>query len=293
MKYEEFKIVLKKEIDRIYANSSIKVYLDTVDKNNGMVMDAIQFQDTDTSVTPVVYMNELYERYQEYQDMGEIICLVCRTLEAREEIDPKSLIGTWENTRESIEIKMINFEWNREMLQEVPHRRFLDLAAVFQIVLHKSECGTASITVNESILNKWGITEDILWQTAMINLHRAHYTITDMREIMTDTFNMNIEETVENGRMYILSNTEYIHGASGLLRQDLLKGFAEKIQTNFYILPSSLHELILMPETPDICIDELGEMVTWVNETAVKDEDRLSNSAYRYSIVTEEIEMLS
>lgn len=92
---------------------------------------------------------------------------------------------------------------------------------------------------------------------------------------------------------FVLTNNDKFYGAAGILRTDLLRQFAEEQGCDFYILPSSVHELILVPDKHDFTKTELRDMVKTVNEEQVAVEERLSDDVYYFSRYTGEVEVVS
>jgi len=82
--------------------------------------------------------------------------------------------------------------------------------------------------------------------------------------------------------VYVLSNEQGINGASLMLYKSILEDIAGKIGGNYYVLPSSVHELLFIPESADVCPKFLKETVREVNESAVSDEDFLSDEIYYF-----------
>ena len=82
--------------------------------------------------------------------------------------------------------------------------------------------------------------------------------------------------------MYIMTNRQEVNGASVLLYDDVLQTFALKKKTDFYIMPSSIHEVILIPKSKSPDLKDLNEMINEVNETQVQEEEVLSDHAYYY-----------
>ena len=90
------------------------------------------------------------------------------------------------------------------------------------------------------------------------------------------------EESDEFG-MYVLSNSSKVFGAASILYPDVLKNFAEKLDRDLYILPSSVHEVILLPKRSETEWETLQEMVKEVNATQLEEVEILSDSVYSYT----------
>lgn len=279
--YEQFKEELRSILEE-RVGEQIEIYFDKMKKNNETVKEVMVFHKEDTNLTPMVHLKELYERYQEDEDLEKITDIIVDILETRLEIKAKEILGAWESVRHRVTMKLINFEWNREMLEKIPYKRFQDLAIVFQLKLKEETMGTVTTVIQDCLLKEWGISIEELYETAMDNLNKEKYSIVDIEEIIQEMFDIKIEPEDRLGMQYVLTNDRRSFGAAGILRNDLLEEFAEKIQGNFYILPSSLHELILVPEKSGFAVDELNTMVKTINQNEVEETERLSDSIYYY-----------
>jgi hypothetical protein len=104
-------------------------------------------------------------------------------------------------------------------------------------------------------------------------------------EFQTDMFPciLNAEIKTNQQKMYILSNHKGINGATCLLYENVLYEFAQLIQSDFYILPSSIHEIILVPYDKTISKETLADMVKDVNRTQVARDEVLSDRVYFFS----------
>lgn len=114
----------------------------------------------------------------------------------------------------------------------------------------------------------------------------------DSDENREDTAEQSAEEMLESmfdgmdkhksEEMYVLTNTKGINGASCLLYPEVLKQVAEMLNANFYILPSSIHEVILVVDNGSMNKSSLNEMVYEVNRTQVAEDEVLSDQVYYY-----------
>lgn len=136
-----------------------------------------------------------------------------------------------------------------------------------------------------------GATEDELYRAAMENLKNECYHIQSMTDLLSGMIGTALELPEDVPKQYVLTNESCRYGAAGMLREDILESFAEQAGGNFYILPSSVHELILVPEIPTISAKGLKEMVKEVNEGTVVREEWLSENVYYYDCVTREVKI--
>lgn len=204
--------------------------------------------------------------------------------------------------KDGIVYKLINTEKNTELLENVPHMEFLDLSLIFQCTVTKEKNEKASILVHNAHLKLWDVTLDELYRAACINTPRLYpFEIKSMkliicdilREESPDTFDYEhcIEELSDSAPIYVLSNKSKIKGACCIVYPNLIQNFANELESNLYIIPSSIHECLLLPAKMFGDIDELKAMIKEINETQVK-EEILSNSLYFYDRKDDKITML-
>jgi hypothetical protein len=175
----------------------------------------------------------------------------------------------------------------------VPHVEFLDLSIVFQCLVSKEESSTASILIHNAHMKLWNILVEELYRAARENTRRLQeYEIRDMNEIVSEIMltggldgfceEEDMEELSESTPMYVLTNKCRIEGASCIIYPNLLKDFAFTIGKSFYVIPSSVHEVILVPADDTTEADEIRNMIREINDTQVKVEEILSYSLYYF-----------
>lgn len=297
-------------------------------KNNSIELDGIVFFKEGDNISPNIYLNHYYSRYQNGESVdaiaNEIIHLYHKGMEAKE-VSDYQFEFTFESMKPVIVFRLVNYKQNKQFLTGVPHIRFLDLAITFQCLVKHDGDGIGTVRITNDHLVEWNVTVKELMQLASKNTKRLFPPkIRTMREVMVDIlkndFNKvsgNDEEAVDHLScnqdeemedliaqllgdkervdsqvpMYVLSNESGINGASAMLYNNELKQFAMELDQDFYILPSSIHEVILVPFSKEIQREQLMDMVKDVNMTQVPKEDILSNKVYLYHRETNVIEI--
>lgn len=200
---------------------------------------------------------------------------------------------TYENIRKNVVYRLVNTESNHDLLEDIPHLEFLDLSIIFQCLVTQEDIGSASILIHNVHMKLWDITIQELYQDAVMNTPRLEeYEIKDMTEVMREIMTAEnsdgsdqeeyMEEFSDSVPMYVLSNKNRIEGAGCMLYPDLMKNFSEKIRSSFYIIPSSVHECLLLPTKENEQSGEIRNMIKEINDTQVSVEERLSYSLYYY-----------
>lgn len=179
---------------------------------------------------------------------------------------------------------------NERMLQESAHVDFLDLAFVFRVMLPEEE---GSYLLKTEAVKIYGCSVSEIFDIAKENMMKKQKTkIIPMENVIASVFGEEMENEDEIPKaecgMAVMTNPDKMYGANGFLRKDLLKKYAEQIGKDLYILPSSVHELLVVPKG-FITVEQLREMVQEVNENEVADEEILSYNVYEYSRKNNEI----
>ena len=208
-----------------------------------------------------------------------------------------SFFTDYDKVKSRVTMKLINYERNRELLKRVPYYRFLDLAIVFLCLVESDSSGTATVLIHNEHLTYWGITRDDLYALAMANTPQLlRYDLRSMTEVLRELFADEFadpagSDLIEPFPIYVLSNQHRLNGSSCILYQHLLHDFARRIGSDFYILPSSVHEVLLIPADNQISMSTLSSMVRDVNSSQLAREEILSDHVYYYSLETDQITM--
>ena len=190
----------------------------------------------------------------------------------------------------------MNCDKNKELLEKIPHRCCLNLAIVYFAVIDNVDNGRGIVTIYNNHLEHWKVGEELLYKLAMKNtpvlypaeLKPMNQVVSDMilkedRDIDVDTLIAHVDSMNEQFPMYVLTNTYRSYGASCMLYDGLMRKLALRMNTDFYIIPSSVHELILIPVAEDITRDDLDDMIKSINSTEISKEEVLSDTSYIYT----------
>ena len=289
--FEEFKEILREEVAKRVEGEIATV---TMTKNNGVKLDALSVKSKSSNIAPVIYLGNYYNEYSKGRSIESIVDSIVFTArsESNVNIDIVSDFMDFNKIRDSIEIKLINRDKNMELLSGAPYVEFLDMAIVFivNVALEEDE-GKATVLITNSHVNMWGIAKeelnDIAKKNSLKNNPAVIKNMTDIiRELYIDRFGDD-EETCAmidsmDYDMYVMTNKNKFYGAATITYEKVLKDFANSNNCNLYILPSSIHECILILEKYAMSVQELREMVQSVNSTEVSDEEVLSDNVIYY-----------
>ena len=286
MKYEEFIRQVQARLaeklgDEVRAERRLIV------KNNGVALEGITIMEEGKKISPVIYLKDYYVVYQKGVTLEEVTEDILKVYEkSRVSASADSdFYKDFEKVAPRVACKLVNYNRNEELLQRIPHICCLDLALVFYYALEDEEIGSGTILIFNSHLDMWGITRERLYEIARRNTPRIYpHEFREMREILEESFGEmgQIAEDKEELPMYVLSNAAHSFGAVYILYDSVLAGIAEELEDDFYILPSSVHECIIVPLNVQAAREELEDMVFEINRTQVLPEDVLSDQVYLY-----------
>ena len=250
-------------------------------RNNGVCLTGLVVRQKKNCVAPIIYLEEFYEKYL----LGADIELLCEFLLQKSRtahlpsVDGMKEMLDFEKIRTQIVYKLVNVEKNQRMLTEVPNLPVFDLAIVFYWIVSLGESETSSVLIRNEHMNLWGIPISVLYECAKENTQRLYppvfRSLDDyMEELMGEKF--------ETGLMYILSNEAGVNGASVLLYPGIPGKIHKILKRNYYLLPSSIHEFLVVPEDPFISPENLKSIVREVNAAHLKEEELLSDQIYYF-----------
>ena len=192
-----------------------------------------------------------------------------------------SFFRNFDSVEEKLSFKLIGLKDNKEYLEDIPYRRFEDLAMVPICMVRNSEIGVGHITIRNSHLDLWGITYDRLWKNLMENSTKtAEVRIKTMPDFLGEDY-INDFDVLQN--IIIVSNKEQNYGAGAVLYPGVLEKISDKYGKNLYVLPASVHEVLVLPEQGEENEAEMLEaIVRQVNAGVLSKEDFLSDKIYYY-----------
>lgn len=297
MNYELFKEVVADKIlgymSPEYQNSKVDIRSVTKVNQNMDGLNLIPMEEGSSKEFPTIYVNNMYEHYKECNDLDEVLKAAATAMEkAFHQMPDISHMFDFEKVKNNIVMQLVNTEQNKEMLENLPHREFQDLSIIYRWMVDKDSESIASAVIDMKLAEKMNLNEEQLFQTAVVNTKSLFPpTIRSLDEVMRDIFEKDgmpkeiadllIEEMPEDQMMYVISNDRGINGAASMLYEEGLHELAEKIGSDLYIMPSSLHEVIAV-STNMGDPNELAQMVAEVNMDAVSLDERLSNQVYHY-----------
>ena len=206
-------------------------------------------------------------------------------LETKEEL----LATEYHDVRNLIFAKLINTERNKSLLETLPHEPVLDLSLVFYLFRNNDPSDEELIISNEMLKN-WKVDYFQVFEDALSNTRQIMgASIRPLRDLIKDmiqniSFEIDLDEEEDVMPMYVLTNHWKRNGAVCILFWDKVAELAEQLGSDLLVIPSSIHEVILIPDGPGISEEELNQLIRSVNESELSPADVLSDHAYRFPL---------
>lgn len=301
MKFETFVKIIEKEIGKwlpeSFKNADISIV--KVKKTNDVERVGIMIR-TDKNIAPNIYLKPFYDMYLYGRSIREIVEEITDLrvgLEQKNDVNTDELLD-FEKWKNRVLPQLVSNKWNQEQLNLRPHVLIEDLAVVFYV--HLQDEHEANMRITNEYLSLWKTTPEELYELALRNLANSKNGVFEsmekvIEEIMFHAIKKETSETPETSDyrlcqpsetdyMFILTNKNKVNGASELLDKRFMNSICDLLGCDFYILPSSIHECIIIPFTKEITVHALKRMVREVNKNEVAEDERLSDSIYTYSV---------
>lgn len=314
MNYQEFKRFvagnIKEYLPEKYQDAD--VHIREVTKNNNLKLDGLTVELPGQNTSPTIYLNSFYGQYEAGRQIEEIMGSLAELREANDIAQniPVEKLMNFEEVKDAIIFQVVGAEANQDRLQNMPHHIEKDMALVYQILLKKEEEGFAAIPIGNDMMERMGIEEEMLHEAAMENTPREFPVIfqpmsTVMREMMRKDFmGFNLDELTEDDGlkefleylleesmeeiekehlpMYILTNENKLNGAAALFYPKVQEQVAEQMEGDYFVLPSSVHEVMIIPDNGEADYRGLRAVVNEINGTQVPPDEVLTGEVYSY-----------
>lgn len=263
------------------VNEDLGTTVRHVNKNNGVGYDG--FSKVDVNVSPTVNVDDIYNIYE---TEGYEVAVK----ELREILDKKPPIQDLNDlfnklSKDRLILRLVNYESNKDRLKDMVYKTIGDLAIELRVIVDYVDDGYATTSVTDSILEAMGLSKEEAIQIAIDN-GKGDVTLQDMLSLLLDMgVDMGIDiddiDSLE-APMYVLSNKNKLNGAVAMLYSEYLDKVCDKFDSdNVYIIPSSIHEVIVV-NAKDIDPRDVNDMIAEVNNTTVEPEEILSYKLYEY-----------
>ncbi len=282
-------------------NENLIVEVSDVQKNNGLMLKGITMRTKDCNISPVIYTDAFYEHELSIDEaVSKIMEIYNAHKDGMSNFDA-NIVQNFDAIKDKIVARVVNKSRNELITNSCPYAQFGDLIVTFVIFVEQGEPlgGTASIKITNEMMNSWKVNLGQLIAAAYENTKKLlPLEVITMSEILKQMMErtgglspeMEAELAAPDHLMYVVSNTSRQFGAYFLTDREALIEIASEIKEDqFFILPSSIHEMIVIPESQVEDTDGLMAMVKEVNATQVAPDEVLADNVYSFDAKTEEL----
>lgn len=311
----EYKQFIEKIVQQVTEKIDIdyQVCIQKVLRNNNIELDGMMILKEGETMVPNIYLNELFIKYKKGENLEGLSDEIIQTIHKNHNLRMTGRIKNLHvlhKQKDRIIFRIVNYESNKTLLETIPFIKFLDLAIIFYCLVEQNEEGIGAVRITEELASKWKITKNELFCIANENTPKLFPAVLrSMKEVVeglikgeeVKQYTLNNLEGVEQSildldytlerllleenygmPMFILTNSMGINGASVLLYKSIIKKISFQCNADLYILPSSIHEVIIIPNRGNLERKQLEEMVKEINVTQVPLDEVLSNQVYLY-----------
>lgn len=264
----------------------------------------------DRTVAPIVNLEDYFYDYEHGRSFHSIMGAISESISMEQPELDFAALADFSKAKDLLFIRVNSAEKNADYLKNVPHTIMEDVAITYHLKMNVDETGVASAVVTHDNLRMYGVSIEELHQTALENSEKMFPAYTfDLNERMRQNFiedmkkdgmtdemiEMFLEDFPESGdnAMTVVTNDVGVNGAAVIFYPGMMDKLAEMIEGDYFILPSSVHETIILPDNGALTAKELETMVTEINATQVEPWDRLTDEVYHYDPIDKVFEKAS
>ena len=231
--------------------------------------------------------NQLFYQMQDGQSYEGVLAVAVSTAERglhdMPAVDVSELMN-YEAAKKYLCFDVVGSDRNADMLEKVPHTDKENISMVYRLQLDSTENGAATVLITNAMMEQFGVTKEQLHADAMENAQEIRPAdFRTMAAVMAEMMGMPEEMMADMAPpMYVATNQDKVQGAAVMFYPDFMDQAAKELGGDIFILPSSVHEVLILPDDGNMNAQELKEMVTSINASEVSPEDRLTDSVYHY-----------
>ena len=288
MDYENFKQDFQESLKEELAERGMDtdVSFQKVEKMNESY-DAVTVKPIDSIIGVNFNVEKAFDSYEAGTDMDEVVNHTADSVEKAFREAPQidiTAITDYEQMKSKLSMEVVSADRNADLLQNVPHEKMEDMAVVYRLMLGQMDEGSGTVLVTDQLMERFGITHEQLRQDALENAPEIRPSeIRGMSEVMNELApGMAPEIAPEDEQMFVASVPDKIRGAGVIAYPNFMEDAAEKMGGDFFVIPSSIHEVLLVRDNGEMTSKDLENMVKEVNATQVEPEDQLTDHVYHY-----------
>ena len=300
LSFQKFIEKVKTEI-HLLCGDGYQIIMEPVPQNNGTEQTGIDIRKEQGEEMAHLCLDAYYEQYLAGMTVEEAARDIWDIFNSFEQSGvSEGLLNDFEKVKNKVVFSLVNYGMNKEQLESMPYVSYLDLAILFYVLLDRTENGERTAVITNKELAAWGTTKEELLRLARQNTPRLYMAeVNSLNDVMKsfvkdkkskDFFDEFIGE--EELPLYVLSNRHNVKGAAVILYDGLLKEMSKVLGHDLLILPSSVHEVLVMAYDKTMDFLSIRDMVEHINEVEVPVCDVLSNQIYRYNREKDQVSFL-
>ena len=256
---------------------------------NGLSVNACVISIPGRNFYPVIYPDLYFDKYRKGSTFEEIVENVLDVIRyTNEDTFNFDEISDYEKAKAHIVPRLVSFSGNEDMLERRAFVPYLNLAVVFIYVISSKEDELVSFAINDEQVRTWGVSRKKIFcdsiETSMKLFPPLIESIKEALPLVRDE---------DFKPFYVLTNSRKQYGAACVLYDNVLSDFADEIGESFYLIPSSVHEMLLIPESFNIDVREMKQMLIEVNDSVLKPEEVLSDRVYFFDMNSKSMDFAS
>ena len=288
MSYPEFREEVLETLKRKLTEDIIAEPVQ-VEKINSCIRHGISFRKEGEMFSPTIYLEPFYKSFQRGQSVEFLAeeLLRCYTEETGQIPDCICKLDSYETAQPDIYVKLIHVDQNKNLLKNTPHKMFIDFAIVPYFEVNDEQIFKGSVLLNDHHLQSWRVSSETVLDYAIENTRQKKgVSFKAMSEVLEEFVFKEDEELYNRARdgMFVLTNKEKYFGAAVAYYADILCDIGTRLKEDFYMLPASIHEWVVVPASQVTDERILLSMVKDINDHEVMAEEVLSYNVYYYSI---------
>ena len=301
MNYEEFCAALQEELfNRL--DTSCSIHRERVLKNNGVVLDSLALLRSEKHCSPVISLEMLYEQFEKGRTLAELCEYMISITDAQLPVSVTSLtsLNSFEEFRNQITWRLISRDKNAELLKTIPWIPFLDLAVIFSLIIQSEGETQISSVITNTLSASWNVTAEELFALAKENTPRIFSASFRRLETVIKEYFPGAADFVHEDcpvpTLYVLTNDAAHNGAACVLYPDKLKDLADEFGSDLLILPSSIHEVLIIADSENFTEHDYHvfcNTIKNVNRESIQPEDFLSDNMYLYRRETDNLQIFT
>ncbi|MBQ1736592.1 MAG: hypothetical protein II038_17350 [Lachnospiraceae bacterium] len=272
-------------------------------KMNDQVLYGLTMKRSAEESAPAIYMNDLYRRFNEGEPFNMLMSEAALEYLNAVSVAPPEITTmdlTFDKIKDDLTLKLVEIRRNHEYLSEVPYVKAGNgFAIVCDIKIEDGDLGQYRTTVTRNLMNEMNYDMQELFSTAIesaqlkdpavMNSVRSQLLYSDEPNLLRGQDPIREEE---KDNMYVITNPDCLYGAIALYYPGIQEKIAEKLGENYYVIPSSVNEVLAVPESKAPEIQEIAAMVYEANENLLDPKDVLSNNIFYFDKDTKRLETI-